>query len=101
MVARLTLRAMWRCDWTDTIMHCLMVAATFGILIGLNHIFGTIAALAVASAWATLLREATQQQSKKYRDDFRKGWDFWNWSPAKQLETFVPVLLALAVGFTL
>jgi MFS superfamily sulfate permease-like transporter len=95
---RARLRAMWRCDWTDSVMHCVMVLITFTVLFLASIFLGTMMAMALATAWATLLREVTQRQSKRFNDDFRRGWDMWNWSPAKQFETIVPVLLAFSIG---
>lgn len=85
-------------DLTDTLMHCLMVLITAAILAGCYHLFGAYPTIAVATAWATLLREATQRQSRHFHDDFRKGWDFWNWSRGKLVETVVPMALILLIG---
>lgn len=84
----------------DTLMHCLMGLVTAAILVICYHLVGVLPTIAIATAWATVLREVTQRQSGYFKDDFRKGWDFWNWSRAKQVETIVPVAMILALGFT-
>jgi hypothetical protein len=85
-------------DPTDTLMHCLMVVITVELLVVLHHFLGVMPTIGIATAWATLLREVTQRQSRYYRDDFRKGWDVWRWSRGKLVETVVPMALALGIG---
>jgi hypothetical protein len=84
---------------TDTLMHCLMVLITATVLAGCYHALGVYPTIAIATAWATLLREVTQRQSRYFHDDFRKGWDAWRWSRGKLLETIVPMALILTIGF--
>jgi hypothetical protein len=59
--------------------------------------------------WATYLvssliyfREVTQFQTKNFESHILKGWNPWSdlypWSLNKQLETFVPIILMLALA---
>lgn len=60
--------------------------------------FDDVTAAALLASLFIFLREVTQQQTKRFESDVMKGWDVWNWSQDKLLETAVPVLFFLLIA---
>lgn len=83
---------------TDTFAH---------ILLGLTPLFafhaavlalGPLLAAGLFAAFTLYFREVTQKQGSAYDNDFRRGWLPWKWSLSKNIETWVPVGVVLAVA---
>ena len=57
--------------------------------------------LAAATIIAVMLywREVTQEQTKRYDSDIRRGWAFWHWSLSKNVETWVPIATVFALAY--
>ncbi len=83
---------------TDTLLHIVLGIALFNAFKACELLLGpTLAAGAIAAFWL-FTREVTQAQDKHFDSDFRKGWDFWNWSASKNLETWIPVASVIAIA---
>lgn len=85
----------------DSILHYFLALALLAIFASAPFACGLVAGSAVNAALVIYFREATQEQSKRYYFDIRKGWDFWNWSRSKRLETWPPMLAVIATGAAL
>jgi len=83
----------------DTILHILLGLVLANLFAAVVLLAGPHLGAAILAAVWLFTREVTQQQGKLYGNDFRKGWNFWNWSGSKNLETWVPVACVLAFGF--
>jgi len=84
---------------TDTLLHILLGLVLANLFAAVVLLAGPRAGAAILAAFWLFTREVTQQQTKHFDSDIRKGWDFWNWSRSKNLETWMPVGCVLAFGF--
>ena len=83
---------------TDTIQHVLGgIVLTLAAYVLVALLPNMVACAIIASAFI-LLREVTQEQTKNYDSDFTRGWDFWNWSNDKNVETWVPIAALIIVS---
>ncbi|MDZ4818540.1 MAG: hypothetical protein SGJ20_06150 [Planctomycetota bacterium] len=83
---------------TDTLWHVLLGLVLANLFAAVVLLTGPHLGAAILAAFWLFTREVTQKQAD-YGNDIRKGWDFWNWSRSKNLETWVPVGCVLALGF--
>lgn len=79
----------------DTFYHCLLIAGRFAAAYPIIVYLPWQWSAFIAAADFIYEREVIQHQIKHYNGDFRKGWDFWNWSPEKNIETWLPIIALL------
>lgn len=83
----------------DAVYHIPLGLGLGALTIGPYLVMNIYSAALVNGAWALFFREATQKQMDDYSGDFERGWDFWNWSVGKNIETWIPVALLLGASF--
>jgi hypothetical protein len=83
----------------DAFLHFLLGAAFGAIAAAMFALLPTPIVFAALGSLYVFLREVDQEQAKHHDFDFRKGWDFWNWSRDKLLETFLPIAVLMGLGF--
>lgn len=83
----------------DTTLHALLGAlllpAAWVLLTFAPPWFAAATVIAVMLYW----REVTQEQTKRYDSDIRRGWAFWHWSLSKNVETWVPIATVFALAY--
>lgn len=83
----------------DSILHSLLGALLLPVLWALIVFCPLWFAVATLIAVMLFWREATQEQTKHYDSDIRRGWAFWKWSASKNAETWIPIGVVYALAW--
>lgn len=83
----------------DTLLHILLGLTLLFAFYAAVLLFGPMLAAGLLAAFTLYFREVGQAQAKHYDFDFRWGWLPWKWSRGKNIETWIPVAVVLAVAF--
>lgn len=86
---------------TDTLGHVLLGLIVLVAFYACALALGPMLTAGLFAAFWLYTREVTQEQGKHFDNEFRSGWLPWKWSMEKNIETWVPVGVVLAVALVL